>query len=366
MTDTITLEVNNNVYENFDEIKVSKSIKNPCGSFSFSTTASLKDNLPIRAGDLCAVKINNVPVIKGFIDSIDASYSINSHGITISGRDLMADLIDSSIGPDLEFKGPITLVDLFRQTIKHMGLNLSVTSQVSDIEPISEEELVSAEFDVKGFDFLSKYATLRQVFVYSSGTGGLIITRGAGGEPRATLQNVVGSLGNNIKSAQYRDSRQDRYNKYSFTAQLSPVILDDQSATAEAIEAANASISEQTSSITDAQIRATRKLFLKAEESSSSVTMEERAQWESNIRKARGRTYTATLTGFKYGTGALQIWFPNMLVYVNDDLFKLKEKMLVWSVNYSLSTSGGSEVMLECVQHNLLSLEATKPPKGEL
>lgn len=363
MTDIIELEVNGSLYTNFDNISVEKSVWNPGGRFSFSTSASLKDFFPIKPGDSCAVKVNGNYVITGFIDEVAASYSSSSHGITISGRDATADLIDSSVGPDFELKGPITLLALINQTIQHMKLPLVAYTEPSleDLEPISESELASAEFDVKGWEFLSKFASLRQVLLISDGTGGIYITRGNDKGDAPLIQNAVGGIGNNVKSAEYRDNWKDRYHTYGFTGQLSPTVLFDQSDSAEAIEQTNTAIAGQSGLVTDDQIRETRRLFMKPEESSDSTSLEDRARWQANINKAKGRQYSATLSGFSRSENS--IWEPNQPVYVVDNFAKINERMLITAVAYKYGIGSGSEVTLECVQSDLLSLEATKPPK---
>lgn len=352
---TISIEVNGLVYQNFDSVSVYRSVDTISGKFSFETSANINKAFPIGAGAACKIRVGNNVVMIGYVDKVSVNYSYRDHKITISGRDKTADLNDSTIGPNVEISGPITLANICRKTLDAMGLtDIKVYDQASDLMPFDQSELVSAEIDKKGFEFLESYARQRQVFLMGDGAGNIIISRSGAGASVSSLQNVIGRPNNNIIEASYSDDREQRFNLYSFDAQQSPInILED----------SNEAISNQSGNANDNDIRSTRRLYMKLEESGVSQTAFDRAAWEANVRRSRGKRYTATVHGFYSNKEETNLWAPNQIVSVNDDFTDIHADMLIWSVEYTYSVSGGSITRLECAPPDALTLEAQEPQK---
>lgn len=350
---TISIEVNGLVYENFDNASVYRSVDTVSGKFSFETTANIRKVFPIGAGAGCTIRIGQQVVMVGYVDTVSVNYSPESHSISITGRDRTADLNDSTIGPGIDFSGPITLENICRKTLDTMGLSdIAVYDRTGGISTFDQSELVSAEIDKNGFEFLESYARQRQVFLMGDGAGNIMIARSGTGGPVAAIQNVIGKSNNNVLEASYSDNREQRFSLYSYDAQQSPASIFEES---------NEVIANQTGQATDGDIRETRRLYQKLEESGVSQTASERAAWEANIRRSRGKKYSAKVQGFYSDSARRNLWTPNQIVSVNDDFTDIHANMMIWSVEYSYSIAGGSVTRLECAPPDALSLEAQEP-----
>lgn len=351
----ITIEVGSVEYEDFLSASVRRSVDTLVGAFQFMASARPGDVYPIRAGQSCKVFVDGIQQIDGFVESVDVSYSAGAHTITISGRDKSADLVDSTVGPDVDLKGPITLAGICKTTISTMGINMQVIDQTTGLSPFQDNEIASPEIDKTGFEFLETFARQRQVFLTGDGNGNLVITR-AGATTAATgLQNVIGGEQNNIKSSSSSNDVSKRFNLYDVSAQLNPAAFPIEG------DISSNDVANQGGRATDGDIRASRRLYFQAEESADGNTAKERAVWESNIRRARSKKYGAVVAGFTQENGAL--WQPNQLVPVNDVFANISAKMLVWGIEFGFSVDGGSTTTLECVPPDALQLLAEEPVK---
>lgn len=360
----IGIEVNGVLYQGFDAVKTFRSVETVSGNFGFQTSAKLEDTFPIRSGQACVIKVDKIPVITGFVENVSVTYDSGSHNIQIEGRDRTCDLIDSAIGPGSEFSGPITFEELCKLTLSRMGLtNIKVINNVDDLDPFSGSELVSAEVDKKGFEFLESYARQRQVFLTTDGLGNLVITRGSDIIALTSIQNIIGSNNNNILSGSYSDNRSERYNRYEILSQKSPASISFGDDFDSGSEQNNETISNQSGSSIDDEIRATRNLYMKLEEAGDSKTGIDRADWESTSRRVKGKKYSVTVQGFYQDLKQTKLWVPNELVNVSDDFADIRSQMLIWSVEYNYSVSEGSTTTLELSPPDALQLLSLDPKK---
>lgn len=349
----ITIEVGGQEYTDFLSAGVDRAVDTLAGAFSFQATAKAGESYPIRAGQSCKIFVAGVQQIDGFVESVDVGYSAAGHTITISGRDKSADLIDSTVGPNVDLKGPITLAGICKNVISQMGIDISVIDNTTDLKTFADDEIASAAIDKQGFTFLETFARQRQAFLTGDGLGNLIITR-AGSERAFTgLQNIIGGQKNNIKESASSNDVSLRFNLYDVAAQLNVSAFGS--------DVSSTDIANQNGSALDGDIRSSRRLYFQAEESANGNTSKERATWEANIRRARSSKYSATVAGFQQENGAL--WSLNQLVNVSDDFADVRADMLVWSLKFRYSLSGGSTTSIDLVPPDALKLIAEEPVK---
>lgn len=349
----ITIAVDGVEFGDFESAGVRRAVDELVGGFQFSASIRSGNQYPIRAGQSCKVFVSGVKQINGFVEGVDVSYGEGSHTITMTGRDKSADLVDSTVGPNVDLKGPITLAGICKTTIAAMGLDIKIIDQTTGLEPFEKTEIASPEIDKSGFAFLDSFARQRQAFLTSDGAGNLVITRAGETTSVTGLKNVVGGQFNNIKTSSSSNDVSTRFNLYQVQAQLNVSAFDE--------DVTAADISNQSGTALDGDIRSSRRLFFQAEESADGLIAKQRAIWESNIRRARSSKYSATVAGFTQENGAL--WGINQLVTINDDFADIRAKMLIWSVEFSYSTQNGSTTSLVCVPPDALRLIAEEPKK---
>lgn len=79
---------------------------------------------------------------------------------------------------------------------------------------------------------------------------------------------------------------------------------------------------------------------------------EDRANWEASHRMGKALETNYTVNGWRQGTG--QLWLPNTIVRVRDELIDFNRDMLIMEVTYSLD------------DHGMLSHLRVAPPEAAL
>lgn len=352
----IFLEVEGVEYTGFTEVSVLRSVGSLSGSFSFSTTAQPQQPLPVEEGQSCRVLIGANPVIDGFIENVNVSYDATSHTIEITGRDKVADVIDSSTILK-ELSGTLSLEAVIRRVLDANGLEtIDIINNVSGLKPFKKGDIESAEIGETAFEYIEKYAKKRQVLLTGDGEGNIVITRSGTTEAQTALLNVIDGTNNNILSGNASYSGAELFNRYIVKSQLNPVALDDGSNTP------SSDLVNQSGEAIDESVRSTRILELKPDQSSSSEDSKQFAIWGKNIRRARAFNYTAVIQGFYQDEDQTRLWLPNELVSIKDDFAGMIEtvdaQMLIDTIEYRLNDENGSTTILTCVDKDAYTLQA--------
>lgn len=352
------IRVNGINFKRWKSASVQRSIDSNCGAFRFSnsTTAPLAD-YPVKTGDFVEIIINGTRKVAGFVDEITGTQDENSHTIEVSGRDTIADLIDSSV-PDAAkvTKGPISLKSLIEGAISALGAAINVTSNVTGLASFETEDLQAASAGETCMAYLVSFARKRQVYLVPDGAGGLIIYRpDKSNKASSPLLHKQGGRNNNVLTYSFTQSQQHRFNEYKCRSQDNFGF----SAIAEYFgEGTN-----RKSSANDSQIRASRYIEFMAEETMTDKTCAERAAEESNIRRANGINYTVSIPGATQANGT--IWDFGQFVTVDDDYAGIKGTYLIKSVEYAIDTTAGTRTQLTLVAPDAyqVTAEPTKEDK---
>ena len=126
----IVLEVDGQKYGGWKSIDITRGLEQCAGTFRLSVT----DRWPqqdkpraIAAGAPCRVTIDGTPVVTGYVDDVEASWSATSHDYRISGRDKTMDLIDCC-PPSLQLKGA-DLPALAKRWAQLFGIEVKVEAE---------------------------------------------------------------------------------------------------------------------------------------------------------------------------------------------------------------------------------------------
>ncbi len=337
-------------FSGFKSSSVTSSMETVSSAFSFSSTAQPGSSYPIKAGDSVTVDVDGTTRVTGSVDTVSVSYSDSSHTITIAGRDKLADLIDSTVGDTKQIVAPISLSAVCRLILDGIGLtDVQVINNIEDIEDFKEGELVSASVGEKGFEFLEKFARIRQALLTTDGLGNLVIERGSSKKLKTQLINIPRNKLSNITKGSSTVDISKRYNKYKCAG--------DQNVSSGISEESFADISAQSGEAIDNDIRSSRVLEFNSEENASSETCANRATWEANVRRAR--SITATITVPKNSANN-ELWIPNRLVDINDVFLNINAEMLIKSVQYSQTLQGGSTTTMDLITPDAYTLEASQ------
>lgn len=330
----ITLAIDGKQYQTYESISFGKSLDDITGSFEFSFAKAPEQTLPFKVDSICQIYIDNVKMLEGRIEVINGNGSSNKNSISVSGRSTLADIVDSTIGGNIEFKAPISLVGVANQTLSKLGITgIKVINNVPGLADFSSSDLISAKTGQNLFEFLEGYARKRQVLISSNNIDTIIFTRASTTLNNTPLIHKVANDSNNVESYDFSYDITKRFNQYVFWSQGNPTTDPD---------AVNFNITVSTVSVkdkaTDSEIHPNRILNQLSEQSTDQDGLNDRAAWELNVRKARSFTYSAQVTGH-YNQNK-QLWDINKLIKVIDDFAGVNSSFLINSVKFELSAQG--------------------------
>lgn len=336
----IYLEVNGVRYEGFTDIAVNSAIENFSSSFSFTTT--VKENKQgkiindIKLGQKAKVFIDKTLLITGFIEEIDKEVSSSSHSKTASGRDVGGDIIDSDIiQKSYNQRNFARLVNL---VLKDNGFSIKVINQVGILN-LEATETIKTEQGQSIFDFLDKYAKKLQVLLKIDKNGNLNIIR----EDNEVVKNMLinnYTSDTNILASRLRLSTIDRFNVVEVYSQGNNKTHS------------KTGISQK-GKATDPQIRSTRRKILTMNTASESKSLKALAEWNIQLRKAKGSRYTCTTLGFYSSNNTL--WQPNTLVDIIDYDMEVQGTFLIQGVTFNQNLQG-SFTNLDIVEQGSFSV----------
>ena len=362
------LQVNGIEYTEFVEANTVLRLDALTNTFGFEATSDEARPLPFLGGEACKVSVDGEQVLSGFIELVNVDGEGSdppSHQIDIQGRDRTGDFLDSSITGKLsDITGNISLKRVIEAVILHLDSSSTRLKVIDNANPDrfnAGEDLQAPEPGDNAFDFVESLARKRQVILTSNADGDIVIQAGAGvAAPGAFIQNQVASNDNNVLRYSLSLDTPGRFNRYFPVAQLNTSTLFSGFSG----PAGAASIVDQGGTIpaTDSEIRQGRQMVLIAENPSSDGQGEKRSAWERDIRRARGKVYSATVQGFRDPAGNL--WKINTLVPVLDDYAGIESTMLVNSVTYKMGPEGRTTT-LSFIEADAYTLSLAEPLKAE-
>lgn len=324
-------------YTLWETATFSRSLDTNCGQFSFTSSNPFNQSYPLRIGDNVQIIVNGFSVINGFIDKINASGDLNGHRLTIAGRDKVSDLIDSSVPDSAKImKGPISLKAMAEKIIAALGASIKVVDASGGIDDFTGSELQAAECGQKCMEFLVSFARKRQVYLITNGSGDLVIFKPLGQKITTPLLHVHDGANNNVKTAELELDISNRFNKY--------VVRSQKNTAADPFADYNAGTVSVTGTAVDPEIRTTRYLEIRAEQAMSAAEGARRADEESNLRRAKGLTYTSVVIGDSQADG--RPWDIGYLVDAFDDFNGVRGELLMFSISTKIDLSSGSETTI--------------------
>lgn len=342
----IVIEIAGIRYTGFTDISVTKTMDTMAGSFRFAATSDDVTVFPIKVGDSCSIIIVDVPIIKGFVEIVSVDYSAGSHSIIIEGRDKTADIIDSTLFGNIEITKGATLEKVIKKVLDDLDItDIEIINNVSGLQPFTNE-LESGKTGQNAFDFIQTYCRKRQVIVASDGLGNILIQRAGTNVIPVHLLNQKGGEFNNIISSHVSYNHTQRFNSVKVKSQ----------GNSSAFDVTFQNIANNEASATDSLIRSTRKMVVIAESSSDKTTVQERATWEVNIRRARSFQYSVSIQDFTYDK--TNLWLPNNLVNVLDQYADVEGQFLIRAITYAQSLGVGSAVDMTLTTRDAYNLEA--------
>jgi prophage tail gpP-like protein len=359
---SIIIEVNGVPYNNFLKGRVNIRLDSLCNTFHFIIAKNDNSVLPFSVSDKCKVLVNNVLVLTGVIEVLEVTYDKDSHTLDISGRDNTSDIVDSYIDNLSDIGKGVSLKNIIEKIIEDIGSDVKVL-EGTEINETSRNEfdtndVASPEPGSSAFEFIEHLARQRQVLLTSNGDGNIVITQGSQEKlGNAKLQNIINGKDNNILRGKVTYNNSNRFNLYKITSQ-------DNVSAFEAGESTDlddvVDIKGQT---IDNSIKKGRQLTINAEEAYDESDSFNRAEWEANIRKVRGRAYGVDVAGHAYDGdfNSDKIWEINKVIPVVDVFCGIDGNMLINDIMFQVDLQRGSITKINLLEKNAYSLVLDEP-----
>lgn len=357
MAQKITIEIDGERLEGFDNISASRCIEDLCGTYSFDAFSEKKIILPFSPTQKCSVYVEGSLFITGILDRVEHGYSVSAEGpvehyYRLAGRDRTSMIVDNSIKGNANFDTPISLTDIIYSIIETFTVNrdIIVIEPEFTIPPFSNEELVAAKQGANAFEFLDHLARQRGVFLITNESGDIVIGSNERDKYTVKLLNEINGKNNNILAGSIATDYSERFHHYKISTQTN--MCSNINATPEY-------------NITgeyyddDEHINLDKFLSLDGEISGNTTTNITRAEWEGRVRAARSKIYKISVVGFVaeyYPPAPLRFWEPNMLIDIKDDFLGVNDTLLTRTVNYRYSSTEGSITELELIDKDAYAL----------
>jgi len=354
----ITIEVEGVRYTHFKEISISSFLDSFADEFNITATADELTNFPIKQRAKCRALINDIPIVTGFIETIEISYDAGSHDIRITGSDKTVDVTDGTCGDGIVFEGEITFKSFIELVLKKSDITgIKVINEVADIKTLKEGEAQAGEVGETIFAFIERIARKLQVILTSDGNGDIVITRSSTQSVSGfQLINRLDNPTNTILSASRTLNDKGRFNRYIAKSQTSSTnLFSDPQPSSQTVN--------KEGGATDSEIRPTRILRFEAESATETEGVSDRATWEANIRRIRSESYEVVVAGHTIPGTDTPIPV-NRLIKVDDIFADISAVMLINRVTYNLS-EGASNTTIGLVTKDAYTVQAQEPIKDK-
>ena len=332
MPDDITLRIDGVDWTYWTSVQVSRQMDAIAGTFSLSLADKWVNGaqaLPLAAGMPCQILIGGDQVMDGYIDQVKPTFSATAHGISVTGRDKSADLVDCAAVHSPGQWLRCSVLQLAQELARPFGVNVTAEGDVG--APIPSFKLEEGE---TAFEALDRALRQRELMACPDGKGGIVLLKAGAGTASGRLRQ-----GENVLSADSQFDMADRFSDYIVKGQKPGT---DKGWGKEACAVRG--------EYRDQAVRRYRPMVIRAEQSGDASNARQRAAWECSVRAARAVTVTATVQGFRQqGVGREQsgpLWQLNQMVDVDLPYLRISQRLLVAGVEFRRDATSGSTTRL--------------------
>lgn len=330
----VTLTVDGDDYRGWKEISIGAGIERLARDFTLSVTwkwpGSTERPIRIRQGAKCEVRIGRDLVLTGYAFATPIRYSASEVTVAVSGRSLTSDLVDCTVDEKPgQWRGQ-TVVSVVRALAGSYGIK--VVDESGDSSSVADHSVEPTE---TVFESIDRLLSISELFATDDGLGRLVMAKpGSEGRAADALE-----LGKNLKSGDAPLDFSRMYSEYQCVGQR-----------AGTDEEFGAAASEVMAGATDGRVRRRRRLKVNPSGQLTPALAQRRVEWERDYRLSRALKTAYEVQGWRQSNG--QLWRPNLIVRVVDDLIGFDRDMLITEVSYELGDGG------------MLTRMTVAPPEG--
>lgn len=355
MADVLEVYRDGEILEGWEVCTVSRAIDAIAGTFEL-LFPEVEPDAPLERkllrGERLEIKVGGELVLSPRISRRVKAYNGTTNAVTVSGSDVVSDLIDCSAANEPgQWKGAKVATIAGELLAPFADLRFRPDLSVEGLGSVTTFALQTGE---SVFQALDRLARMRGLLLASDLQGGVYMTR-----PGLSKAPVALERGSNIEQGSVEEDETGRFSRYIIHgAGPTPAYWDVGVGPGQAfrVEAKDAGVSRY------------RPKVLHAETAAGEAELRQRVAFEASVNAARALRIVYVLPDW---TLEGHLWRPGERVSVWDPILEIggpsgsPVEMLVGSVDWSRSATGGSQTTLGIYRPGAFDAEPVKPPKGK-
>jgi prophage tail gpP-like protein len=361
LEETVIL-IDGKTYSEMKKCTVTRHVDTVCGTFSLHLPTD-KTN-PFKIGSVLSIKMGGAQVMRGKVYCLEQVIGPEKDEIVVSGRDITGDLVDSTVPDSCKvFGAGVHILDIAKKIVAERGFEKSIFcyNNAGDVQPFSEDEIITCEVGDTISDFLMRYCRKRQLFLNTDPFGNLIFFRADGVDTGNNIQHLTTSNANNVIERSIKRISHECFNRYICRSQELDAWESLKSVASGGEERDVDTFGEAFDSRPE---NAGRELEFLLEKGGSSADCTARATEEADVRRSRAFEYSVKVKGYR----DIKPWAVNQLVNILDTRADISGKFYICGVEYNYDMNEGKTTRLSIsykdayvlLAKRLLSIEKAK------
>lgn len=341
------------ILEGWEELRVSRAVDELAGKFvllfpEIEPLAPLERKL--LRGESLELRVDGELALAGVIVRRVKAYNGTTNAVTVTGRDLVGDLDECSAANEPGQWNGARIATIAREILEPFpGLRFREDLSVATLGSVTTFALNTGE---TAFAALERLARMRGLLLASDLAGGIYFTT-----PGLELAPVSLERGVNVLEGSVEEDETGRFSRYIIHgAGPTPAYWDVGLGPGQSFRVESA----------DAGVTRYRPLVLHSEETAGEAELRARCDFEASVRAARALRVVYALPGWRLDG---HLWRPGQRVPVWDPILEIggesgiPAELVVGSVDWSRSATGGSRTILELYRPGAFAPEPPEPPK---
>ena len=335
-TSTITVLSDDRVINEIKSISVRDSLDVLISEFSiaiYNKKNWLKDFLNAdKKIEIKVTALNNITelLLAGYADDISETISRAGNTATLNGGNMLLDITECAGIINSSAMSGAKLTDIISSILQ--PFNIELDSSELKTNPVIKK--ISVDTGEEAFSIIEKLCRIAAVLPVATPEGKLKLTYAASDSTRAVTDLV---LGVNVEKLLINSDYSDVYSEYNILGQIPG---QGKKWTKNMLQALRFATDETV-------VRYRPKIF-KAENQTTAELLQERVNWEAQVRHGRSRYYTVTVSGW-WQTDSngepVRLWRTNERVTLSIPQRNEQHELLITEVNFSKGRTSETAIL---------------------
>lgn len=388
---TMYLDDSSTAFHGFEDLTVVENIDSIANPFSFripqkysdplkalsapslgsvQSLAGGSDGFAVYPGMKVEIYVNDIKVVTGRIDRVEIEISSRAKGMTVSGRSIVADLVDCTVDAPYEYSD-ISILSLAKKLVSQFDDDIKVLTSVTPTKLIDKIAIKPGE---TVFEVLNRAAREQGFFWLATRGGNIRLTEGAQneeGESGLSVSSVIGAAASALGFGSSR-FRADSRIEEDVNLKSGRITIDDSQRFSDytvkgstrgqdTYPGAVASISEGIAK--DMGIDRYRPMTIISEGNIDIIDAQKRAQWEAANRIGRAVQIEIVVQNWLQEDSD-KLWGVNQLISIKSPTLGMDGDFLSTSVERIRSNGEGTLSRISLTREDAFIPEPVIPADG--